>query len=187
MRKLIESTFVSLDGVIDDTSPSTFKRAEPQIWGAPYWDEEHGNYGQKLTYASDAMLLGRATYDGFKQAWPGRTGEFADFFNAMPKYVASRTLSGPLEWNATAINGDIAKDVASLKEQPGKGIIKYGTGELDQPLLAHRLVDEYHFWVFPVVIGGGKRLLDGLDTTHLQLIDSTRFASGITVLVLAPK
>ena len=177
MRKLVESTFVTLDGVIGD----------PQVWGPPYWDDEHGAYASKLLTPADALVLGRATYEGFAQAWPQRSGDpFADKLNAMPKHVASRTLT-EATWNASIIRGDAAEGVAALKEQPGGDLLKYGTGELDRTLIEHGLVDEFHFWVFPVLAGGGQRLIEGIDTTHLRLLDSTTFASGIVVHVLEPK
>ena len=157
MRKLIESTFVSLDGIIDDTRPSTASRAEPQHWGQPYWDEDHAGYAAKLLAAADAMLLGRVTYEGFKDSWSVRDGEFADRINSMTKYVASRTLT-ETAWNATLIEGDVAEELARLKEQPGKDILKWGTGELDRTLVEHGLVDEFHFWYFPVILGSGKHL-----------------------------
>lgn len=187
MRKVIEATFVTLDGIIDDTIPSTAPQAQPQKWGAPYWDDDHMNYARDLLFASDALLLGRVTYEGFAQAWPSRSGDFADRINSLPKYVASRTLEGPLKWNATLIEGDVAEEVARLKQQPGQNILKYGTGELDRTLMQHDLIDEFHFWVFPVAVGGGRRLFDGIDTTHLKLIDTTRFGSGIVVHTYAPK
>lgn len=180
MRKLVESTFVSLDGVISD----------PQVWGPPYWDEDHHGYATKLLYGSDALLAGRATYEAFAQAWPQRTGadEYTDRINSLPKYVASRTLTGALSWNATLLQGDVAEEVAALKQQPGEHILKFGTGELDRTLLEHKLVDEYHFWMFPVVVGSGDRLLDGLvDNAHLSLLEQHRFTSGIVVLVYGPK
>lgn len=188
MRKLIESTFVSLDGIIDDTSPSTASRAEPQHWGQPYWDEDHGNYAQRLVDSADAFLLGRVTYEGFAEAWSQREGEFADQFNNMPKYVASRTLT-ETTWNATLIQGDVADEVARLKEHPGKSILKWGTGELDRTLVEHGLVDEFHFWYFPVIVGAGTHLFEGtgFDTTHLKLADLSRFDSGIVVHVYVPK
>jgi dihydrofolate reductase len=179
MRKLVESTFITLDGVISD----------PQNWAQPYWDDEHASYSQGLLYSSDAMLLGRKTYDGFAQAWPPRAGDndFADRFNELPKYVASRSMPpGEAEWNATVLEGDVADAVASLKDQPGENIVKYGTGEFSKTLLEHKLVDEYHFWVFPEIAGEGERLLDGFRAS-LQLLDTTRFGSGIVVLTLAPK
>jgi dihydrofolate reductase len=179
MRKLVESTFVTLDGVIGD----------PQVWGMPYWDDEHNAYARRLLFAADALLLGRKTYEGFAQAWPERAGsnDFADRFNELPKYVASRTLpAGEAEWNATVLAGDTAEAVAAVKEQPGENIVKYGTGEFSQTLLEHKLVDEYHFWLFPEVVGDGDRLFDGFRTS-LELLDTTRFASGIVVLMYAPK
>jgi dihydrofolate reductase len=100
----------------------------------------------------------------------------------MPKHVASRTLS-ETTWNASLIEGDAAAGIAALKEQDGGALIKYGTGELDKTLVAHQLVDEFHFWLFPVVAGTGSRLFDGLDLTTLKLVDTSRFQSGIVVLV----
>jgi dihydrofolate reductase len=172
MRKLVESTFMTLDGVI----------SRPQDWSPPYWDDEHMAYAGKLLDPADALLLGRDTYEGFAAAWPGRPGEYADKINSMPKHVASRTLT-EATWNASLIEGDVAEAVAALKEQDGGDIVKYGTGELDKALAARQLVDEFHFWVFPVVAGQGDRLFDGLDLTTLKLVETSRFASGIVVLV----
>jgi dihydrofolate reductase len=172
MRKLVESTFMTLDGVISN----------PQEWSPPFWDDEHSAYAEKLLAPADAMLLGRATYENFAASWPGRPGEFADKINSMPKHVASRTLS-ETTWNASLIEGDAAAGTAALKEQEGGDILKYGTGELDRALIGHKLVDEFHFWVFPVVAGKGDRLLDGLDLTTLKLVGTSRFQSGIVVLV----
>jgi dihydrofolate reductase len=188
MRKLIESTFVSLDGIIDDTRPSTASRAEPHRWGQPYWDEDHGGYAGELMASMDAMLLGRVTYEGFAEAWSDRSGPDADAFNNAPKYVASRTLT-ETTWNATLLQGDVAEEVAKLKEQPGGNILKWGTGELDRTLVEHGLVDEFHFWYFPVIVGAGKHLFEGagFDTTHLELADLKRFGSGIVVHVYVPK
>ena len=120
------------------------------------------------------------TYEGFAQAWPSRTGDLADRINALPKHVASTTLT-ETTWNASVIEGDVAEAVARLKDQPGQDIVKYGTGELDHTLLANGLVDELHLWIFPVVAGGGDRLLEGLDLTHLKLLRTTPFTSGIVV------
>ncbi|NUS45332.1 MAG: hypothetical protein HOQ24_16790 [Mycobacteriaceae bacterium] len=174
MRKLIESTFVTLDGAI----------SAPEKWGRPYFDEEYTAYARDLLFASDALLLGRRTYEDFARVWPRMEaveGEYAVRINSLPKYVASRTLT-ETTWNATILDGDVAKEVAGLKEQPGQNILKFGTGELDRTLLEHKLVDEYHFWMYPTIAGRGERLLDGLDTTHLKLIKTTTFASGVIVL-----
>jgi dihydrofolate reductase len=177
MRKLVESTFVTLDGVIES----------PQNWSPPYWDDEHMAYASRLLFAADALVLGRATYEGFAQAWPQRSGDpYTDRINAMPKHVASRTL-GDATWNATIIEGDAAEAIAALKDEPGEGLLKFGTGELDRTLLAHGLLDELHLWIFPVLAGEGGRLIDGIEVTHLALVDTTRFASGIIVNVYSPK
>jgi dihydrofolate reductase len=188
MRELIESTFVSLDGIIDDTRPSTASRAQPQHWGHPYWDDDHVSYAGKLLSSADAMLLGRVTYEGFAKAYSARSGPEADKFNSMPKYVASRTLT-ETTWNATLIKGDVAEEVAGLKEQPGENLLKWGTGKLDRTLVEHGLVDEFRFWYFPVIVGAGKHLFEGagFDTTHLKLADLTRFDSGIVVHIYVPK
>ena len=177
MRKLVESTFVTLDGVI----------GAPQEWGPPYWNDEHANYARDLLFASDALLLGRATYEGFAEAWPSRAGDaYADRINSLPKHVASTTLK-ETTWNATVIEGDVADAVGKLKQQQGQNILKFGTGELDRALMEHDLVDEFHFWIFPVVVGGGQRLFEGIDATHLKLLDTTTFSTGIVVHVYGPK
>ncbi|MGH3115611.1 MAG: dihydrofolate reductase family protein [Gaiellales bacterium] len=176
MTKLVESTFVTLDGSIEN----------PQTWSPPYWDDEHAAYASKLLLAADALLLGRKTYEGFAQAWPSRSGDaYTDRINAMPKYVASRTLEDAT-WNATIIDGDVAEAVSKLKREADTGLLKFGTGELDRTLLRHGLIDELHLWIFPVLAGSGQRLVEGIDTTHLQLLDVTRLGSGIVINTYAP-
>jgi dihydrofolate reductase len=120
------------------------------------------------------------------KAWPSREGEIADRINSLPKHVASRSLQ-ETTWNATVLEGDLAEAVAALKEQPGEDLLKYGTGELDRTLIPAGLVDELHLWIFPVLVGGGQPLIEGIDTTHLQLVETTPFESGIVVNVYAPK
>lgn len=174
MGRLVESTFMALNGFI----------TSPQEWSPPYWDEEHQAYATKLLSESDALLLGRRTYENFAEAWPQRSGDpFSDRINAMPKYVASRTLQDAT-WNATILDGDVAREVARLKEE--QSLLKYGTGELDRTLVAEGLVDELHVWVFPVLAAGGESLLDGIETTHLKLVETTPFRSGIVVNTYAP-
>ena len=181
MRKLIESTFTTLDGVISD----------PQKWGPPYWDDEHAGYARTLLFGADALVLGRVTYEGFARVWPTRPSDaYTDRINRLPKHVASRTLNGTTwngTWNATLIEGDVAEGIAALKARPGQSLLKFGTGGLDRTLLEHKLVDEYHFWIFPVLAGSGERLFAGIDTSHLKLVDQTTFESGIVVGVYAPK
>lgn len=174
--RLVESTLLTLDGVI----------SSPEQWSPPYWNEEHNAYARELLFGSDALLLGRETYEGFAEAWSQRSGDdYTDRINSMPKYVASTTRSeGP--WNATFLDGDVAAAVKDLKAREGGHLLKFGTGVLDKVLLEHGLVDEFHFWVFPVVAGGGERLLDGVvDTTHLKLVRSTTFTTGLAVHVFA--
>ena len=170
--RLVESTFVTLDGVISD----------PQLWGgAKYWDDEFMKHAGELLFAADALLLGRETYEGFAAAWPTRPSDpYTDRINALPKHVASRRLH-QAEWNATVIEGDVAARVAELKRRPGTDLLKFGTGELDRTLLEHGLIDELQLWVFPVIAGAGQRLLEGIDKTDLKLLETTTFASGIVV------
>ena len=177
MRKLVESTFMSLDGAIDN----------PQNWSPPYWDEEHAAYAQKLMASADELLLGRKTYEGFAEAWPQRSGDpFTDKINAMPKHVATRTLSD-LTWNARPLDGDAVAAVAELKQRDGGDLLKYGTGEFSRALIENGLLDELHVWIFPVLAGSGQRLIDGIGVTHLELIATTRFESGIVVNAYEPK
>jgi dihydrofolate reductase len=178
MRKLIESTFMTLNGVIDN----------PQNWSGPYWDDEYMAYNVALMEGVEAQLLGRVTYEGFAEAWSQRAGDpFADQFNAMPKYVASRTLT-ETTWNAQLLEGDAAEAVAKLKQQDGGNLIKYGTGEFDKTLLEHKLVDEYHFWIMPVLATGDRMFGNiELDITHLELLGTTTLKSGVVIHKLAPK
>jgi dihydrofolate reductase len=178
MRKLVESTFMTLDGVISD----------PQRWSPPYWDDEHGAYAERLMFGAGALVLGRATYEAFAQAWPARAGAdaYTDRINSLPKHVASRTLT-ETTWNATLIEGDVAEGIAALKQRPGENLLKLGTGVLDRTLLEYKLVDEYHFWIFPVLAGTGERLFAGVDITHLKLADRTTFKSGVVVAVYTPE
>jgi dihydrofolate reductase len=179
MRKLVETTFVTLDGVI----------SSPEKWSRPYWDEEYSAHARDLLFAADALLLGRETYERFAAVWPDMEeveGEYAVRINSLPKHVASRTLKDAA-WNATVIQGDIAEEITKLKEQHGQNILKFGTGELDRTLLEHKLVDEYHFWMFPVIAGSGERLLDGIDTAHLNLTKTTPLKSGVVLLTYTPK
>lgn len=178
MGRLIESTFITLDGVIED----------PQDWSAPYWDDQHMEQASALLEPAEALLLGRATYDNFAQAWPQRSGDpYTDKINAMPKYVASRTLQGP-SWNATVLGEDVAGDVAAVKARTEGDLLKFGTGELDRTLLENDLLDELHLWVFPVIVGSGPRVLDGVvPTTHLLLLGTTPLDSGIVIHRYGPK
>ena len=174
-RQLAATLFMSLDGVVE----------EPQKWSFPYWNEEIGKYKLDETLASDALLLGRVTYQGFAEAWPSRKDDegFADKFNSMPKYVASRTLK-KLEWNNShLIKGDVAAGVAKLKQEPGQDIVIHGSPTLIRSLMPHNLIDEYRLLVFPIALGRGKRLFDESSRANLKLVESKSFGTGVVKLV----
>ncbi|MCB0163616.1 MAG: dihydrofolate reductase family protein [Anaerolineae bacterium] len=173
MRRIIVSTYVTLDGVIE----------APQKWSLNYFDEEAAKFASEQLSAADALLLGRETYQGFAEAWPSRTGDFADRINSMTKYVISTTLEEPLGWdNSTLIKGDVIKEVDKLKQQPGQDILIYGTGRLANTLLQNGLIDEHRLWVVPVIWGSGRRIFEGMDTTLLELIDTKTLPSGTVIL-----
>ena len=180
MRKVIVSEFVSLDGVME----------APDQWHFPFSNEETGKYKFDELFASDALLLGRVTYQGFAAAWPSMTDEegFADRMNSLPKYVVSTTLEEPLEWNnSTLIKGNIEEEVSELKRQPGKDITIVGSGTLVRSLLRDDLLDELRLMVHPIVVGSGKRLFkDGSDTKVLRLVETKTFGSGVVVLIYQP-
>lgn len=173
MRKVIVTMYVSLDGVIEEPS-----------WTMLYWNDQLAQFKFDELFASDALLLGRVTYQGFAKAWPSMTDEtgFADRMNSMPKYVASRTLQ-EAEWNASLIKEDVAEEVARLKQQPGQDLLVYGSAELVQTLMQHDLVDEYRLLVYPVVLGSGKRLFGDGSATSLKLVDTRTFSSGVVALI----
>lgn len=142
MRKVIVSMFVTLDGVMED--PGGAEKFKHGGWTLPYWDEEIGKFKFAELFASDALLLGRVTYQGFADAWPSRTDEagFADRMNSLPKFVVSTTLE-EVGWNnSRLIKGNIAEEVSKLKQQPGQDILIAGSGELVHTLMQHDLIDE---------------------------------------------
>ena len=180
MRKVVVSEFVSLDGVIEDPR-----------WTFRFMSEERENFKFNELSASDALLLGRVTYEGFAAAWPRMTesaGEYADMMNGYPKYVVSATLGEPLEWNnSTLIRGNVAEEVLRLKQQPGKDILIFGSGRLVNTLRQYDLIDEYRLMVFPIVVGSGQRLFeDGSDTKIMSLADTETLGSGVVVLSYSP-
>jgi dihydrofolate reductase len=179
MRKLIVSSYVTLDARVDDV----------QDWVVPYNDEEAVSYHAGLLANSDGLLLGRRTYELFSALWPPRSGElpYIDKINRMPKYVASTTLS-ELEWeNSTLIEGDAAEGVAELKRQPGQDIVMYGCHDLMHRLLEHDLVDEFRMLVHPVLFGKGRTFFDdGAGPVKLTLADAVVKPSGVAVLTYRP-
>lgn len=180
MRNVVASIYLSLDGVMES----------PERWYVPYADAEAEEYGRRQLFASDALLLGRVTYQAFAGAWPNMTDEtgFADRINGLPKHVASTSLSpDQAEWNASFIKGDIGDEVSQLKRQPGQDILLYGSADLVNTLLDHGLIDELRLWVTPVVVGRGKRLFpEGTERKPLTLANTTTFSSGAVVLAYQP-
>ena len=188
MRKGIVSEFGALDGVMEDPG-----------WTFRFSSEEQERFKFDELAASDALLLGRVTYEGFAAAWPNmmeqyegprraELGEYAGMMNGYPKRVVSTTLEEPLGWNnSTLIVGNVAEEVAKLKQQSGRDVLIFGSGQLVNALMQHDLIDEYRLMVFPVIVGSGKRLFEGgNDTTVLRLVDTKTFGSGVVVHTYGP-
>jgi dihydrofolate reductase len=184
--RIVVTEFVSLDGVMEDPGGS-----EDFRHGGWSFEFNRGEEGEQFkldeTLASEALLLGRVTYEGFATSWPEREGEFADKFNNMPKYVVSSTLEAP-EWNnSTVLDGDIPQEVAELKEELDGDIVVHGSARLVQTLLEHDLVDEVRLMVFPVVLGTGKQIFgETADKKPLRLLDSKTVGDGVAILVYEP-
>src|SRR5207253_7739730 len=183
MGKIVVTEFVSLDGVMEDPGG-----AEGFKHGGWTFEIPRGDEGDRFkldeTMASDALLLGRKTYEGFAAAWPSREGEFADKFNNMPKYVVSSTLGEP-EWNnTTVLKGDVVEAIRKLKQEQD-GIIQVpGSKQLVDTLVENDLVDQLNLMVFPVVLGSGKRLFgETSDKKRLQLAESRTVGDGIAILI----
>src|SRR5262249_11032091 len=142
--------YLSLDGVMEDPGPAG--AFEHRGWTTPYWNDELAQWQSDQFFASDALLLGRVTYEEFAAAWPSRSGDpFTDRMNSLPKFVASTTLQEPLAWNASLLKGDVAAEVAKLKQQSGQDILVYGSSGLVHALMQHNLVDEVRCMVYPLV------------------------------------
>lgn len=172
MRKLIESTLVSLDGVVES----------PDQWAA--FDEEAVRYAMQELESYEAFVMGRVGYERLRALWEPESGNpYTDAINRMPKHVATRTLA-ELGWNATSLGEDVVGELEHLKAQPGGNLIKYGTSRLDATLLGAGLIDEIRLWIMPVVVGAGQRLFEDIDpaTVKLTLTDVHRFAGGSVIL-----
>ena len=183
MGRIVVTEFVSLDGVIEDPGGS-----EDFKYGGWSFEIDRGDEGNKFkldeAMSAEALLLGRVTYEGFAAAWPTRDGEFADKFNSMPKYVVSSTLDAPDWQNSTVLRGDLADEVASVKQRHDGDVVVHGSAQLVQGLLDADLVDELRLMVYPVVLGAGKRLFgDTSDKKRLRLQDSRVVGDGIGILV----
>jgi dihydrofolate reductase len=186
MGRIVVTEFVSLDGVMEDPGGS-----EDFKYGGWSFEFARGDEGDKFkldeTLDTEALLLGRVTYEGFAAAWPSREGEFADKFNNMPKYVVSSTLTDP-EWNnSTVIAGDVPAQVAKLKDEVDGNLVVHGSARLVHTLLEHDLVDELRLMVFPVVLGSGKRIFgETSDKKPLRLTDSKAVGDGVEILIYEP-
>jgi len=178
-RRVVASLYVSLDGYLD----------EPGRWSLPFWSEEAAQFKAKELAEADALVLGRRTYEGFAAVWPTMTGtgEFGEKMNAMPKYVASRTLH-EASWNATIIIGDVAEAVARLKQGDGGDLLIGGSGQVVDYLTERNLVEEYRLMVHPIILGaeGSIRLFGGAPRRKLTLVDTVRFPTGVMVNTYHP-
>jgi dihydrofolate reductase len=184
MRRLIVTVYSSLDGVIEGEGNAALEK-----WQLPFADDEFERRAEQQLDACDALLLGRRTYQGFAEVWPTMAGDngIADRLNGLPKYVASRTLTEPLAWNATLLKGSVPGVVAELKRESGGDILLYGCGNLAYALVRHGLVDEVQVWVHPVVVGPGIRLFhDPAHLTSLQLTGTSPLKSGVVILSYQP-
>ncbi len=180
MSRIVATEYVTLDGVME----------EPGRWSFQFWTDEAAKFKYDELFASDSLLLGRVTYEGFAAAWPTMqgTGDFGERMNSLPKYVVTRTLQ-ELTWtNSTPIKGDLVTEISALKQQPGRDILLSGSAQLVRALMQHDLIDEYRLMLHPIVLGGGKRLfIDDNVTKTLKLADTKVFSSGVVVLTYVPK
>ena len=191
MRKLIVQTFLTLDGVMQapggpgEDDDGGFAHGG---WSVNYWDEQMGQVMGEATSRPFAMVLGRRTYDIMAAYWPNAPEEAGgEVFNDATKYVASRSRP-TLEWsNSVLLEGDAADGLAALKQEDGPELQVHGSANLIQTLLAHNLVDQYRLWVFPLVLGSGKRLFaDGTVPSGLRLVDSTVSTTGVMMCTYEP-
>jgi dihydrofolate reductase len=174
MSKLIVTEFVTLDGIIES----------PHHWSLGYWNEAIDQFKNAELHASGALLLGRVTYEAFATSWPERSGDFADRFNALPKFVASSTLKDPT-WTGTTVLGDTLAEVRALKTRIEGDIVIHGSNQLAVSLLEAGLIDEVRLLTYPVVRGSGLRLFQNGNAT-LELVESKPMGGGVTLCVYRP-
>lgn len=178
MRRIINSTFITLDGAVED----------PHLWPSLGTAAEAVSFQiqNDLLHSCDAVLMGRRTYEGFAAAWPARSGDsYSERINAIRKYVASTTLRHP-EWNnTTVIDNDLVGELRKLKQQPGKDIVQYGLGSVSFTMMENGLMDEIRLWVHPLILGrNGPRVPHFLSCppAHLNLVSTRSLPDGITIL-----
>jgi dihydrofolate reductase len=178
MRRVVAVELLSLDGVMES----------PEEWAFSYSNDEMEEANASGMAASDALLMGRVTYEQMAAYWPNQAGgvPMVDYINSVPKYVVSTTLEEPLEWNnSTLVSDNVAGEIAHLKRQPGENITTLGSGALVRSLLADDLLDELRLMVHPLVLGTGKRLFED-DRQALELVDSKAFGTGVLYLTYQP-
>jgi dihydrofolate reductase len=185
MGKIVISENVSLDGVVED--PTGVEGLDRGGW---FFETDRGVDGEKFTLektlATEALLLGRRSYEFFAATWPSRGGELADKMNSLPKYVVSSTLQDPSWSNSTVLNGDVVDDVSKLKQQRGGEIVVLGSPQLARTLIECDLVDEVRLMIYPVVLGAGARLFgETSDKKPVRLIDSQTVGDGVAILTYA--
>lgn len=185
MRNIVVSEFVTLDGVME--APGGEPGHPHSGWVFDFMGEDQLQYKLQEVLEAESLLIGRVTYESFAGAWPGRSGEFADKMNAMPKHVVSTTLRNP-EWhNSTVIRNDVVGNMTRLKQGEGSPILVGGSRTLVHTLMEHNLIDEYRLMIFPVLLGSGQRLFPETQTkTMLRLVDSRSFSSGVVVHTYHP-
>jgi dihydrofolate reductase len=178
MRKIVVTEFMSLDGVIDNP-----------MWSMPYWNDEIAAFKNEERDATDALLLGRVTYEGFAAAWPKMSPKkepLAPFMNSVRKYVVSNTLD-KAEWNnSVIIKGDVVEAITKLKQEDGKDISLQGSAVLAQFLMEHDLVDGLRLLLYPVVVGKGNRLFNEGMSARFNLVESRSITGGVVSLIYEP-
>jgi dihydrofolate reductase len=171
MRKIVVTEFMTLDGIIENPA-----------WSMTYWNDDIARFKDAEMQASDCLLLGRITYDGFAGAWPESKDEGAEQMNGIRKYVVSTTLT-KADWNnSVIIKNNVVEEITKLKQQDGKDILVGGSATLIQTLIQNNLVDQYNLLVYPVVLGTGKRLFQNGSTATLKLVRSENY-NGVAALV----
>jgi dihydrofolate reductase len=173
------------------TVNGAFEAPVPEPDGWLVLDPDTNHVSLEQFYSADAMVLGRKVYEGLAAVWPQLANEpkfavFAAQMNTMPKYVASRTLREPLEWNSTLLEGDLATSIKAIKDRHDRTLVAVGAGELTQALISEGLIDEFWFWVNPSIWPAGPRIFDGVGPVRLELIGATTFGSGVVRLAYRP-
>jgi dihydrofolate reductase len=185
MGKLIVTEFVTIDGVFED--PGGSEGTLHGGWQLPLMGDDEAEYKLDELRAADALLLGRVTYEGFAEAWPNMpdAGEFGDLMNGLPKHVASLTVS-EFKWrNSSGLDSDVIAATRKLKEQYKRNILVMGSGELTRSLLKEGLVDELRLMTYPIILGSGRRLLDGATRTKMKFVSEQTFQNGTALLTYA--